>query len=157
MRFDESTVPTFGERAPGQAYISRPGAYALIPDDAGRIAVVLTHGRCYLPGGGVEPGETLEATLHREVLEECGLRVDRLTYLGAADEYVYADDEDRYYQKRCTFFAATARPAPDGQPEPGTDLLWLTTDEAEARLAHASHCWAVRRFLTGTAPRRFGC
>ncbi len=33
--------------------------------------------------GFVEPGESIEQTLHREVLEEVGLRVDRPVYLGS--------------------------------------------------------------------------
>jgi NAD+ diphosphatase len=33
--------------------------------------------------GFVEPGESIEQTVHREVLEEVGLRVERLRYLGS--------------------------------------------------------------------------
>jgi 8-oxo-dGTP pyrophosphatase MutT (NUDIX family) len=40
------------------------------PDD-GRVVWVM-------PGGGIEPGETLEETAHRELLEETGIEVERL-------------------------------------------------------------------------------
>jgi ADP-ribose pyrophosphatase YjhB (NUDIX family) len=52
---------------------------AVIPDEEGLVLVRhRKNGEIYdlLPGGGVEPGETLEAALKREVLEETGLTCD---------------------------------------------------------------------------------
>ncbi len=146
MRSEDAAIPQFGECLPNREYVPRPGAYALIADRAGRLAVIRTGGRCYLPGGGVEPGESLEAALRREVWEECGLQVGELRPLGTADQLVYARDEQRHYRKRCTFFVTWLLEQPPGQTETGTDLLWLTPSEAERQLAHASQVWAVQRF-----------
>jgi 8-oxo-dGTP diphosphatase len=142
----DDPIPAFGERLSDRDYVPRPGAYALIADRGGRIAIVLSNGRCYLPGGGVEPGESLDEALRREVREECGLRIDRLTPLGTADEYVYASGEGVHYQKRCTFFAATVTGTDIGAIEAGCEMRWLTPAEALRRLEHGSHAWAVERY-----------
>lgn len=60
--------------------IARLAASAVITDAEGRFLLVKrghapAMGVWSLPGGGVEPGEALEQTLHREVLEETGLVV----------------------------------------------------------------------------------
>lgn len=51
------------------------GVRALLIDPAGRIALVRHHyvGGWYLPGGGVDKGESSEAAIRRELLEEVGL------------------------------------------------------------------------------------
>ncbi|MDI3331655.1 MAG: NUDIX domain-containing protein [Micrococcus sp.] len=55
-------------------------AGTVISDDAGRVLLVLRgrepqRGRWSVPGGKVEPGETLEQAAAREALEETGLQV----------------------------------------------------------------------------------
>ncbi len=55
-------------------------ASAVITDDAGRVLLVLRgtepeKGRWSVPGGSVEPGETLAEAAAREAFEETGLRV----------------------------------------------------------------------------------
>ena len=79
------TIPEFGRPEPGQDYALRPGAYAVISGPRG-FAFVRTPGGLFLPGGGVDEGESLEQALVREVLEGCGLRVTVGALIGTADE-----------------------------------------------------------------------
>jgi 8-oxo-dGTP diphosphatase len=62
--------------APAASAVPRQrGAYAIIRNSEGRVLVVTAaNGRCYLPGGRIEPGETPQAALRREIEEECGWR-----------------------------------------------------------------------------------
>ena len=65
---------TFGEKQAGASYRTRPGAY-LIAVSGAQIASIRTPKGFFLPGGGVEPGETHEACILRECLEETGFLV----------------------------------------------------------------------------------
>ena len=66
-----------GDRV-GRQGVLRVGASAIIFDRATQ-SVLLTrrsdNGRWCLPGGGMDPGESVEETCIREVLEETGLEV----------------------------------------------------------------------------------
>lgn len=65
------------------------GVVGLVRDEDGRILLLRhTYRRRKpwgIPGGGLQPGETLEACLYREILEETGMRVEveRLLSAGA--------------------------------------------------------------------------
>ncbi len=136
--------PEFGKRVEDISYTLRPGAYALIADEAGRIAVVTTPTGNYLPGGGQDTGESAIDTLKREVLEECGLAVEAGRPIGVADEFVFAEDEGRHFCKRCSFYSAVVL-AKGSHVEADHQLIWLAEDEAMAHLTHESHRWAVTR------------
>ena len=82
------TQVLYGERI-GKGGRIRLGCSAVIFDDA-REKVLLTkradNGLWCLPGGGVDPGESVEETIIREVREETGLTIRVLRLAG-----VYSD------------------------------------------------------------------
>ncbi|MDH6128848.1 NUDIX domain-containing protein [Kitasatospora sp. GP82] len=75
-----------------QAGIGQFVVGALITDESGRVLLLrrkpedFLGGLWELPGGGVDPGEHLQEALSREVMEETGLTVIRVTgYVGTFD------------------------------------------------------------------------
>ncbi len=72
------------------------GVRALLSDPAGRVALVRHHyvSGWYLPGGGVDKGESAEAAIRRELLEEVGLSQVTITgVLGVYHNRVEAKDD----------------------------------------------------------------
>lgn len=65
----------------------RPGAYVVVVNASWDVAVVRAGRGVWLPGGGIDPGETAEDAARREVREETGLHVEIVSSLGAAHEY----------------------------------------------------------------------
>ena len=142
-----SSVPEFGERKPGQQYAPRPGAYAILTDGQGRIAVLETPRGCYLPGGGSEGVETPEETLVREVREECGFEISVGVRVGEAVEYVHTTGNVEGIRKECIFFQAMVASAVGGVIEADHVLVWLEPTEARRRLGHESQRWAVAKAI----------
>jgi 8-oxo-dGTP diphosphatase len=73
------------------------GVGAVVLDRAGHVLLARRaheplKGEWSLPGGGVELGETLEAAIAREVLEETGLAVDVGPVVEVLDRVQRADD-----------------------------------------------------------------
>ncbi len=92
----------------GKAYKPRPGAYALLP--RGR-DVLLTHQdkpipEFQLPGGGIDPGESPLAALHREVREETGWSIASPRKIGAFRRFVYMPEYDLWAEKICHIYIA---------------------------------------------------
>ena len=78
-------------------YINASAAVAaLVTNGAGKLVLVTRgvepdYGKLDLPGGFVDPGETVENAVHRELEEELGLKIKSMRYLGSApNEYVFS-------------------------------------------------------------------
>lgn len=137
----------FGEFVSEQVYFDRPGAYGIALGKMGRILVVAVGELLALPGGGLENNETSVEGLVREFKEETGYGVRILRYVGRAGQYVYANDEQTYYNKLCRFYRVELI----GQQERTLDndhcARWISVDKAIASLKEEAHRWAVTRVL----------
>jgi 8-oxo-dGTP diphosphatase len=146
----ESGVPIFGNKIAGQNYIERPGAYAIIQDDHGRFATLRIGTALFLPGGGSLPGETPQATLQREVMEECGREIQIGREIGEAIEYLYAPKHGVYYHIQSTFFHAMFMDGEVLQHEEKHIFAWLSAIEAMQHFQRPSQAWAVQQFINNT-------
>lgn len=120
----------------GTRRIMIPAAVAWIFDDLGRLLVVQLHGRDLwgLPGGGIEPDETPQEAVVREVREETGLevRVDGLAdvFGGPQLHHTYVGGDEGAYVMiafQCSIIGGQAQP--DG--EEVTDLRYITLADLE--------------------------
>ena len=147
----DSAVPIFGAPPTDAQPIDRPGAYAIIRDDAGLIAVMKVGDGWFLPGGGADADESPQQNLAREILEECGRRIDIGREIGQAVQHV-TTRSGKFYAKQCTYFVATFLDEDATAPtEPDHELHWLAADEALQKLVLEADAWALRRVLQSLA------
>jgi 8-oxo-dGTP diphosphatase len=139
-------VPVFGTRVEGCPYVHRPSAYALLRDAQGRLAVTRTARGCYLPGGGIEAGESPAQALEREAREECGLVIAAGAVLARALQIVYSSRERTCFEKDSLFLTGTILDQVPAE-EPDHELLWLAAAAAVEMLSYESQRWVVRRFF----------
>jgi len=83
-------TPDAGRDSAGRAAARIPCVGAVIRDEAGRLLMVMRghdpgRGLWSIPGGRIEPGETAEEAVVREVREETGLAVTCGPLLGTAE------------------------------------------------------------------------
>jgi 8-oxo-dGTP diphosphatase len=137
-------VRRFGARLESQTYVPRPSAYGFVVDERNRVAVVRSADGCFLPGGGIEAGETPEEAVVREGLEECGWQLRVGHCVMRAVEFSYSTSDRAWYEKRCWFFTTQIAAVRAGEQLPGHEVLWLDGLQAIEALAHDSQRWAVR-------------
>lgn len=138
----------FGEPPnPDRRYRHRPGVYAVLRrgDD-----VLLTHQAApipefQLPGGGIDPGESPIAALHREVFEETGWRIGGARRLGAYRRFTYMPEYELWAEKLCTVYLA--RPVrPHGAPlEPSHAAVWTSVAAAATLVASSGDAEFLRK------------
>jgi 8-oxo-dGTP diphosphatase len=147
-----STMIEFGNRIDSVSYIDRPGAYAIVKDGANRIALVRTPKGYFLPGGGVDPNETVEQALRRELIEEIGYESKIEAKLGIAAQYLHAKDQNIYFRKVGHFFVVRLTDKVSTSDN-SHELVWCPLDESLEKLAQEFQAWGVRQAFIATPQR----
>jgi 8-oxo-dGTP diphosphatase len=141
---EKPALHEFGTRLAGVDYIERPGIYAVIENNHKQIAVIETRTGYFLPGGGVDPGETEMNALKREIMEEMGCQVSVGAEIGEAVEYLKAHTEKKYYQIHGTFYKVQLDSKIGKGIKEAERLVWLSPGDAVRLLTRQSQVWAVR-------------
>lgn len=114
-------------------YRDRPGVYAVILSGAD-ILLAEQNGDFLLPGGGIEPGESILAALHREVWEETGWRVAPVRRMGAFRRFAWLWEEEYWCRKTAHIYLCRAI-RPLGPPvEPDHTPVWMPAGQALSQL-----------------------
>jgi 8-oxo-dGTP pyrophosphatase MutT (NUDIX family) len=131
-----------GERISRQGHI-RLGCSAAIFDEQGRIFLTrrADNGQWCLPGGGMEPGESVAEASEREVWEESGLRVRVTRLVGVyshTDQWVIYADGNKAHIVALHFEAELVSGEPDLSNET-IEFGYFTIEELQGREFFVRH------------------
>ena len=143
---DWGNIPVFGVRRESSECVIRKSAYLLAVRADGCLVVVRTSQGTFLPGGGIESGETPHEAITREALEECGLTIHTGAWVVRAIQFVYSEPEKICFEKRSTFLDGVIVGGDSTQHEVDHELVWAEPDKAARILSHESQRWAVEQW-----------
>lgn len=135
---------TFGEHRDDTDYIDRPGSYGGIARGA-EVLLVREASGIFLPGGGIEPGESPREALEREIAEETGFRVAAASEVGRAGQYTGTNAAGRAYFKQCVFYDVEVDFESGRRSAPELPNGWVGRERARALLAEEVFRWGLRR------------
>jgi 8-oxo-dGTP pyrophosphatase MutT (NUDIX family) len=141
----DDIVLRFGDRPADRSALQRPSAYALVTNERGEVAVVYANEGMLLPGGGIDPDESAEGAVVREVAEECGWQVAVTGDLGEAVQFVTSHKKGATFEKRSRFLSAAVQSTISGVTAEHT-TQWLNVRDALETVTYESHAWAIRRW-----------
>jgi 8-oxo-dGTP diphosphatase len=132
-------IRRFGEAPkPGHTYTRRIGAYGILSQ--GRDLLLTCQfdpdPDLQLPGGGIDPGESPVAALHREVFEETGWHIAAPRRIGAFRRFAYMPEYDLWAEKICLVYHARPVRRLGPPTEPDHQPLWMDAGQAAGILGN---------------------
>jgi 8-oxo-dGTP diphosphatase len=135
----------FGEQITGKEYKDRVSAYAVIRNEKNEIAFARVGEEYYLPGGGVDEGESASECAIREALEEIGAVISIVREIGMAGEYGLTMNGKKFWHGIGTFFEAKIEKMNGKGIEPDHELAWVAFEDAAPHIVRKAHIWAIKQ------------
>lgn len=140
-------VVIFGEKLAGVDYQTRLGVYAIVSRETSEVCLVQApNGAWLLPGGEIDPGESQEIALKRELIEELGAECELEHYFGQADEYFYSSHRDKYFYNPAYIYSVSAN-FTQTPLEDFNHIEWFDAKTALTKLKRGSHRWGLEQWL----------
>lgn len=115
---------------------------AFVQDEEGRILMIrrTDNGLYSIPGGQVEPGETLTEATVREVKEETGIEIEVTGLIGlySNPNHVIAYDDGEIRQEFSICFRAHRRAGRQKTSDESSDVRWIEPDDLDGLAIHPS-------------------
>jgi 8-oxo-dGTP pyrophosphatase MutT (NUDIX family) len=133
-----------------------PAASAVVADEAGRILLALRRDNDLwsIPGGAMEPGETIAGTAIRETMEETGIAVEIVALVGVYSDpaHVVEYDDGEVRQQFSVCFACrpiSGRPMPSDET---AEVRYVPPAELDGLPIHPSIRLRINHYLAGGTP-----
>jgi ADP-ribose pyrophosphatase YjhB (NUDIX family) len=135
---DKDIFPDTQDVPASMVWKDRPTAKVVLFNKENKIALIGNKVNDFflLPGGGIEPNESVEEGIRRECLEETGCEIEIQNTLGVTEDFRSRDS------KHCTSFSYSAKVISYGEPtltdseaDIGAYVKWLPLPEAIELLA----------------------
>ncbi len=99
----------------------------------------------FLPGGGLDPGESDLDGLKRELWEEMGVKVQSATLVCKSAQYLYSRHYGKHFRKIGSFYLVEVAQPILLKMEPEHELLWMDKRQAALELSEEFQRWAIEK------------
>ncbi|BEP28598.1 NUDIX domain-containing protein [Helicovermis profundi] len=138
-------IRSFGIKENKYTYIERKGVYGLEYKDD-KVFLVKSPLGYFALGGGIEPGESEEECLRREVIEEVGKFIEIGEFLEEVIEYVHVKGSEKSYKKIMKFYRIDLKENYDGKIEEDHELVELSVEDAINKMFLKGQAYVVKKY-----------
>lgn len=142
---EESSINVIKTKEKNINYTKRKGAYVIVKQDNDKIIIASEDNKYFLIGGGIEPEESEEEALKREVIEETGCTLKNIKYFDTVKSYEYSENYG-YMEIIATVYTAEFDKKISDKIEKN-EIIICNPKEYEDKLYHEYQRYVLKKYI----------